>query len=660
MRSIASLLLLSVVAASGNVPYEQYILAPTSRTLIPASVHEVNGSITNANALTQTSSGSAIFHGVSSVTYDFGKNIAGLVSLDVGSSSSPSAFLGVTYTESSLYISSEACDATADAGFDAPLWFNVGNVAGTYTPEEKHLRGAFRYLTVVSNTSATVSLHSLRVNFTAAPTQDLRAYQGWFHSNDELINQIWYAGAYTNQLCTINPTHGNALVHLDSISSSDNITLPQTDTWWNNYTITNGSSTITDGAKRDRLVWPGDMSIALESIAVSTGDLYSVQMALESLLALQKSNGRLPYAGKPFSDTVSYTYHLHSLIGVSYLYRFSGSQDWLSRYWNQYVRGVQWALSSVDKTGLANVTASADWLRYGMGGHNIEANAILYYVLEDAQQLARELNKTSSLTARWGQVASGIKSAANNLLWDHEAGLYKDNETTTLYPQDGNSWAIKANLTLSDDQSKTISRSLQARWGPYGAPAPEAGKTVSPFIGGFELQAHYLADQPESALDLMRLQWGFMLQDPRMTQSTFIEGYSTDGSLHYAPYTNDPRISHAHGWSTGPTAALTTYAAGIQLTGPAGNTWKIAPLPGNLTIVDAGLATSRGTFSVVFERSADGGYNRLSFQTPSSTSGEVSLPGACGELRSKTGQRVKLVNGAVTRLQGGSWELYSQ
>lgn len=29
-----------------------------------------------------------------------------------------------------------------------------------------------------------------------------------------------------------------------------------------------------------------------------------------------------------------------------------------------------------------------------------------------------------------------------------------------------------------------------------------------------------------------------------MTNSTFIEGYSTTGELHYAPYTNDPRISH--------------------------------------------------------------------------------------------------------------------
>jgi hypothetical protein len=366
----ASLLLAPVLAAaSSNIPYEQYILAPKSRDLTPASVYSVNGSVTGARTLTQSSGSGATFHGVSSVTYDFGKNVAGLVSLDVGSSSSSSAFLGITFSESNLYISDQASDATADAGLDAPLWFNVGKGAGKYTPDEKYLRGAFRYLTIVSNTTATVPVKSLRVNFLAAPDQDLRAYTGYFHSDDELVNKIWYAGAYTNQLCTINPRHGNSLVHLGSISSGDDIQLPETNTWWNNYTITNGTSTITDGAKRDRLVWPGDMSIALESIAVSTGDLYSVRTALEALFVLQKANGQLPYAGKPFVDVVSYTYHLHSLIGATYLYRFSGDKDWLSSYWSQYKRGVEWALSSVDDTGLANVTSSADWLRFGMGGH---------------------------------------------------------------------------------------------------------------------------------------------------------------------------------------------------------------------------------------------------------------------------------------------------
>ncbi|KAF3020754.1 hypothetical protein E8E15_003767 [Penicillium rubens] len=657
MHFAASLLAPVLAAASSNIPYEQYIFAPKSRDLIPPSVYSVNGSVTGAKTLTQASGGEATFYGVSSVTYDFGKNVAGLVSLDVGSSSSPSAFLGVTFSESSLYINNQASDATADAGLDAPLWFNVGKGAGQYTPEDKYLRGGFRYLTIVSNTTATVSLKSLHMKFTAAPDQDLRAYTGYFHSDDELINKIWYAGAYTNQLATINPKHGNSLVHLGAISSGDNVHLPQTDTWWNNYTITNGSSTITDGAKRDRLVWPGDMSIALETIAVSTGDLYSVRTALESLFVLQKSNGQLPYAGKGFRPSVSYTYHLHSLIGASYLYRFSGEKGWLSNHWSQYKRGLEWAISSVDETGLANITSSSDWLRFGMGAHNIEANAILYFVLQDAQSLATELNDKTAL-ANWSKIATKLKAAANEKLWDASSGLYFDNETTTMHPQDGNAWAIKANLTQSTAQAEQVSNALKSRWGKYGAPAPEAGKTVSPFISGFELQGHYIANKPNSALDLIRLEWGFMLNDPRMTQSTFIEGYSTDGSLHYAPYTNDARVSHAHGWSTGPTYALTAYAAGIQLTGAGGSTWVIAPQAGNLTFVDAGFETAKGKFSTSY-RGSEKGVGKFAFVTPANTTGEFVLAGARGSLVSEGGQRVKLVNGKASGLKGGSWKLRS-
>jgi hypothetical protein len=365
--ALAELALLATVCTA--IPYEEYILAPATRDLVPEKVYHVNGSVTKPNALTNAKGGKAIFNGVSSVTYDFGRNIAGIVSVDVGRVSSKDAFIGVTFTESSLWINSEACDATADAGLDSPLWFPVGHGPGRYTAEKKHNRGGFRYMTLVSNTSATVAVERVRVHFTAAPTQNLRAYTGYFHCNDELLNRIWYAGAYTNQLCTIDPSMGNALPWLGIITSNDNITLPETVAWWTNYTISNGSSVFTDGAKRDRLIWPGDMSIALESVAVSTYDLYSMRVALEALFSMQQPDGRLPYAGKPFFDVVSYTYHLHSLVGVSHLYRYSGDLNWLAAHWSQYKLALQWSLSSIDSTGLANVTASADWLRFGMGGH---------------------------------------------------------------------------------------------------------------------------------------------------------------------------------------------------------------------------------------------------------------------------------------------------
>jgi hypothetical protein len=94
--------------------------------------------------------------------------------------------------------------------------------------------------------------------------------------------------------------------------------------WWLNYTVTNGSSALVDGAKRDRLVWSGDMSMLIPGIAVSTYDLISVRNSLDSLFAIQNpSTGQLQYAGRPIPNYLSFTYHLYTLIGLYDFYFFS-------------------------------------------------------------------------------------------------------------------------------------------------------------------------------------------------------------------------------------------------------------------------------------------------------------------------------------------------
>jgi hypothetical protein len=91
---------------------------------------------------------------------------------------------------------------------------------------------------------------------------------------------------------------------------------------------------VTDGEKRDREVWPGDMSASLPSIFVSTNDLEASRNSLNSLLALQNSEGMLPYAGYPFNtlNIPSFTYHLYSLIEISYYYQYSGDLAYLQSF----------------------------------------------------------------------------------------------------------------------------------------------------------------------------------------------------------------------------------------------------------------------------------------------------------------------------------------
>ncbi|KAI0639170.1 bacterial alpha-L-rhamnosidase domain protein [Trametes polyzona] len=624
MRALFTLLVFAAAAAAA-VPYEQYILAPPSRTVRPISVFRQHGSLSSPETLLDhgTTGGNLALAGFnSSVTYDFGKNIGGLVHLDLSSAGN----VGVTFSESSLWVSSEASDATADAGLDAPLVFNASQPGHYEAPADKE-RGAFRYLTVVNLGNNTVSVKDLWVHYTAMPHWEddaLRNYSGWFHSNDEQLNRIWYAGAYTNQLVTIDPKRGDALVHLGTISS--NSTVEGTVDWWLNTTITNGTSALTDGAKRDRLVWSGDMAIAVPGIAVTTFDLISIRNALDSLFVLQSSNGQLPYAGYPFNEqgVVSFTYHLYALIGVGNFYLYSGDKAFLDEKWPAWKRGMQWATEQIDSTGLANVTAPNDWLRFGMGGHNIEANSILFYTLTLGADLARD-EGDSATAEQYTQLASKIQQAAIPLLWQPSVGLFRDNETTTLAPQDGNAWAIRSGLVSSQTQRTAISRALQSRWGPYGAPAPEAADAVSPFVSGFELEAHFLAGRADAALALVRRMWGdFMLDDPRMTNSSFIEGYSVSGALHYAPYSNDARISHAHGWATGPTSALTTYVGGIQLLSDAGATWTIAPQPGDLAHVDTGFSTPKGKFSSKWTRTPH--TFTLAISAPKGTKGRVGIP----------------------------------
>lgn len=123
------------------------------------------------------------------------------------------------------------------------------------------------------------------------------------------------------------------------------------------------------------------MAVAVPSIAVSTNDLISVSNSLESIMILQASDGQLPYAGTPFNELgiVSATYHMYALLGISDYYHYSGDITFLNRYWDQWKRAMNYSLSFVDSSGLMNVTSPNDWLRYGMGGHNIEVRQKLRF-----------------------------------------------------------------------------------------------------------------------------------------------------------------------------------------------------------------------------------------------------------------------------------------
>lgn len=123
------------------------------------------------------------------------------------------------------------------------------------------------------------------------------------------------------------------------------------------------------------------MGIAVPTQFVSTNELISTRNALATMFAgMNPVTGALPESGPPLSEQGSDTYHAWTLIGVYNYFLYSGDSLWLQDVWSNYTKAVQFLEGKVDSSGLLDVTGLRDWGRYGQGGHNSEANALLYKV----------------------------------------------------------------------------------------------------------------------------------------------------------------------------------------------------------------------------------------------------------------------------------------
>lgn len=594
-------------------PWDQNNYAPASRTVPPVSALVWPDLTPVPYSELQTISGNG-----SLVTYDFGKEVGGIVGFsyqNIGAGT-----LGISFTESKKFVG-YVSDSSNGLFNGSDLWLNVTLTGqpGEYVMPDKVLRGGFRYMTLwlsanSSSTSFTAQTISVELDF--QPTwSNLRAYQGYFHCSDELLNRIWYAGAYTLQTNSV-PTNTGRQVPILVYN------------WANNATLGPGYSIIVDGAKRDRAVWPGDMGIAVPSAFVSTGDLESVRNALQVMFDYQNTTtGAFDESGPPLSQKNSDTYHMWTMIGSYNYVLYTNDTAWLTPLWEKYKHAMQYVVGKIDESGLMNVTGTRDWARWQQGLHNTEANMILFQTLTTGSELATWLGETS-VAANWSATASSLAGAVNNLTYDASAGAYRDNDTSTsLHPQDANSMALLFSVAPSS-QVPGITSALVDNWTPIGPVTPELPHNVSPFISSFELLGRLAVRDTARALELLRTLWGWIINNPDSTESTLLEGYLFNGSFSYRSdrgYAYDESyVSHAHGWSSGPTSALTHYVLGLDVVSPAGGAWKLAPQRGDLTFAEGGFTTILGKFSAKWQ--VHGAGVLLTWDTPIETAGTIVVP----------------------------------
>lgn len=676
------LLVLSLLGgvASGS-PWQDYILAPPSRTVLPTSVYRKTGNVTSSYTKLNPRDIFRLTGPNASVTFDFGQMTAGIPTIDFRASScngqacstlglpgfscgNDCQGLGVGYTESARFIRPASDNSTYYGHLDGILYVPI--TKGVYTVPPKWGRGGFRYLTLSLGAQAspatTVELQLSHIYFTADPNQDqLQAYSSYFWSSDELLNRIWYAGVYTVQLCTV--AANSSVQHswlLESIG-------------WSAETPAAGLSSrdafLADGAKRDRNPWAGDLDVALRSVMVSqvSDKLLAVRNSLQEIIILQDPvSGYFPYAGSPLGEQLvafgisaygSDTYNLWTIAVFAEYVLASGDVAFGKQHWLQIVRALKGTYPYVNPiNGLFNGSRTLDWGRVGQGGQNIALNALYYHTLQLTARVSGLLSNNSTMqVSKWQSMAAKVKASANQLLFDRARGMFYDNTTTAghqVYPQDGNVAAINFNLTSSPAQALAIAEKLSNRLTRYGNPAPELPGSISPFIGSQELRAQFAASPANAtrALALLRTQWGYMLN--AFSNTTFIEGYYADGSLGYGFYpSGEGYVSHAHAWSTGPVYSLLSRVVGlrasaIDLLAEDGN-WVFQPavVGSGLTFAQGGFSTKDGKFVASWK--VNKGRLSASVSVPAGSSGTIYVPVL--DLRNKAtikldGEKVRSTN----------------
>jgi hypothetical protein len=371
-------------------PWDSFNYAPESKMVYAAAVHGIGGQVSHAENLLRNT-GSAVLSGnISWVTLDFGKEVGGLIAIDFGSISQNIA-MHISFSESPAYIRPLLSD---DSNFPNPSTTYDGALAipsplssGHWVQPAYSLRGGFRYLTLTTTGSGSVSLSNVSCAISFMPhVDDMRAYEGYFYAKDPVMNdpdfltKIWYSGAYTVQTNTV-PLSTGRFGHVQ---------VPGSGNWLNNGTLGDAGPILVDGAKRDRAVWPGDMGIAVPTQFVSTYDMIPTKNALQTMFTrINPKTGALPESGPPLNQLSSDTYHAWTLIGTYNYHLYTGDDNFLRHIWANYTKAVAFLEAKVQNTTLAdgrtrvtlmNVTGLRDWARLGGGGFNAEGNAILYRV----------------------------------------------------------------------------------------------------------------------------------------------------------------------------------------------------------------------------------------------------------------------------------------
>lgn len=633
--------------------WTRYVLDRDGRPVYPRRVIVLSApsTVLHPRGLARPGGGTTILRSGAQLIVDLGINTGGWVKAAVkGAHGGP---VSLSYSESTRYL---------QPGGDMQGWGSLGKNDGrsgrsdlirrTGRFKSRGLRGAERYI-LIQLPRGRFSIDALRVD-TAHLAVGPKDYTGHFLSSSRLLNRIWYAGAYTLDLDTANdPRRGQRRFRL------------------------------IDGAKRDRLVWLGDL--AMEALAgrytvrplgpVIDGSLrlFACQQLPDGYIPMASDvNVRCPRRPGPANGPpASVTRYLPGLA-------LSGSLPGYTAWW---------VIAVCDRFALTGDAPGTRVLlpvmRRAMGYFAAHApnglfetppGAFNWRVFDQIPQVdtytnelwAQALEALAGVEGRIGSdteaaqlraTAAAVQARLRSQLFDLSAGMFVGGAGLADHPQDANVGAVLSGVVQGEEAQQLLTRTddlLEGQFGPLTSDLPDdpyVEQYVSPYMSGWQLIAELQQHQGLAARSLIERLWGQMVDsDPH---STLWEAMAPDGTPksldHGAIYPG--RTSLAHGWSTAPVYALSAYVLGMRPLSPGWRTWIVEPQTIGLRFAQGQVRTPLGALRSRWV-SRPAGF-KLTVDAPRGTRGTVAVPvESCLDFVTEDGHRVRhFCEGAYARVR---------
>jgi len=463
-------------------------------------------------------------------------------------------------------------------------------------------------VTVSSFWGKPMKIYNICCNFRSYPV----CYRGNFNCSDELLNQIWLVGRWTNQLC-MQAYHLDSPIHQEPVACTGDYLI---ESLMNYYTF---------------------------------GDKWLVRQDLLRMGYHLRQTGGIMFCGS------------YSLIWTEWLAdycRYTGDVSLLQEMMPIVdVLLLQLYESYKSQPGLIDNPPNyifMDWVI--VGNHNLHnppkamgqayLNAFYYRALQNAARFCKILGRASE-AEHYLQLAEETKAAFNRHFWNEEKGLYIDglndpdlpskrpwaapgNVQGTYYSQHTNSLAVLYDLAPREKQAEIMRKVIE----------DSTLAQAQPYFMHFVLEAlHHAGEFGKFGLDQMRRWKSLLAEHP----SSLKEAWYGD-------------FDFSHAWGGTPTYQLPAKILGVTPLEPGFEVLTIEPVFGDLYWAEGRIPTPRGTVGVSWQK--NGNLVDLELSIPASCQAVLQVPSArIISNQASTGTEILAAACGTCKVQTGRYKL---